>query len=297
VRLAALLCLLGAAGCARSTQAPVRDAGHPAATGRRGLSRVEVMLRRAEALGYEMARVTLTLNEIPEVQLPPMLEAHAAGRGATASPEGAWDLSGLAFVEEREGVASCGPHEGEVRPFCASCQAAGRSRSRRAEGPRRGSGVRHVVDYEFVDGNYDIGAHQDVGETRKTRVSAKEVLPHLVYAFRFAHETEPGVALVSLVMPPAVDISVSRSRPVDPRDEVDGSFRRTTLPVRPGGSESVVARLTGEATAAWIAGVSPGAPPLPQEDLVVGVELSQTGSEPKPQLVAWVSRVHDAPPP
>jgi len=292
VKLAALLSIVALGGCARSAQAPAEDARHPAARPRRGLSSLEVMLRSAEALGYEMARVTVALHEIPEVELPPMLEARA-GLGESASRDGAWDLTGLAFVEEREGVASCASHEGEVRPFCAACQAALRSRSRRAEGPRRGSGAHHVLGYELVDGNYDGRAREAVGETRRTRVWAREILPHLVYAFRFAHEREPGIGLVSLVMPPAADISISRSRPTDPRDDVQGSFCRTTLPVRPGGSESVVARIAGEATAAWIAEISPGAPPPPQEDLVVGVELSQTGPQPEPEIVAWISRVPD----
>jgi hypothetical protein len=250
------------------------------------------MLRSAEASGFQIARATVAVAEIPVVRVPALLGPADAERQSDS--HNAWDLHELAFDEARERSWSCTAHAGEARGFCSTCNAPLRH-AIRAEGPVRGdpraAAPRRTLGYEIVDGIFDPVVGGVVGDVRRTRLLAKELVPHLIHAFRFFDEREPGLPLVSVILPPAIELAISRSRPTDGTDDVRGSFSRATLPVRPGGSESVVARITGAAAAAWIERIAPEAPPPPAEDLEIGVELTSAGDEPEPQLVAWVKRL------
>ena len=87
----------------------------------------------------------------------------------------------------------------------------------------RGSGARDALTYEIVDGVRDPGVPASLVEARRTRVMARELLPSVLYAFRFVDEREPGIELVSLVLPPAVDLQVYRSGATDLSSNVRGA--------------------------------------------------------------------------
>jgi hypothetical protein len=252
----------------------------------RTLLGIDGLLRSAEARGYQMARVEVSLADIPSASVPALLDPESRPDNASALR-----VQSLAFVEARERAWACPSHGDERRPLCAACANAPRFIPVRAEGPIRGSAAHNAIRYELVDGIRDPSAAVKIVEARRTSIVAKEILPQLLYAFRYVDDQEPGLELVSFVLPPAIELQISRSRDTAPFDNVARSFSRATLPVRPGGSEAVVARVASSAAAAWIERLSPRGAPPPVEDLLVGIELSHAGDEPEPRIVAHVSRV------
>lgn len=290
------LCALAAAGCGGApvpaTEEPTQVVLAPPPARSRARSRIERMLRSAEARGYRMARVAVPLGDIPRAEVPPMFGPGDIDRkrdGTEGLP-----LSDIAFVERREASWSCPSHGADRHKLCAACMSPASPHAVRAEGPVSGSAVGRALTYEIVDGIRDPSAPGAVLGARSTRVAAKELLPHLLYAFRFTDEREPGIPLISFVLPPAVDLEVSRSSPLSASVEVRGAFTRVTLPVRPGASETIVAHVVSSAAEAWIDQLSPVAPLPPMNLLIVGVELSQAGDEPEPHLVVYLERLVNA---
>lgn len=288
----AALCALAALGCSSAPplapEKPTQPGVDASAARPRAGSRIERMLRSAEGQGYRMARVTVPIGEIPRAEVPPMLEP----RDAEVKREvpGGFRSRDFAFVETHQASWSCPSHRAGRHALCAACMNPKRPRAVRAEGPVSGSAVGGELAYALIDGIRDPIASSGVFGVRTTRVVAKELLPHLVYAFRFTDPQEPGVDLISFVLPPAAQTEVSRSGPLSASAEVRGALTRVTLQVRQGASETIVAYVMSSAAEAWIDQLSPGAPPPPTDALIVGVELSQAGDEPEPHLVVYLER-------
>jgi hypothetical protein len=287
----AALCALATTGCGGApvpAEEPTQVVLTPPPARSRARSRIERMLRSAEAQGYRMARVAVPLGDIPRAEVPPMFGPGDI-EGKREVTEGL-RLSDIAFIEGREASWSCPSHGADRHKLCAACMNPANPHAVRAEGPVAGSAAGRALTYEIVDGIRAPSAPGAVLGARSTRVVAKELLPHILYSFRFTDEREPGIELISFVLPPAAELEVSRSSPLSASVEVRGAFTRVTLPVRPGASETILAHVVSSAAEAWIGQLSPAAPLPPMNELIIGVELSQAGDEPEPHLVVYLER-------
>lgn len=294
-RVFALVIAMVSLGCAAApspeAEAPANAAAGASAGGRWHVlaSGIELFLLSAEARGYAMARATVAINDIPRVSLRSMLGPVEAETAPQNAPK--FNLATMAFVAGREKSWSCPSHGADRHTLCVACMNPTQPLAVRAEGPLRKSAVRDELTYEIVDGVRPAGPSRVILEEKRTRFVAKEVLPDLLYAFRFVNEEEPGVELISFILPPAIDIQMSRSAPTEPSGDVSGAFSRATFPIRRGAAETLRARITSSASSAWLRGIYPSPPPAPKDDLIIGVEVSQAGDEPEPRIVAYVSRI------
>jgi len=252
----------------------------------RGYARIDRMISRAEAQGLPVARVLVPLDAVPVAPVPPPLEpASAEGKPMVEDAS----LRDLGFFEVR--ATSSGIVGRSQDPFVlrSACDGPRRLLAIRGEGPVVDSARDGSLAYLLVDAVYDTGSCGTRLGPRRTTVQAKELMPNLLYAFRFVDPREPGVELLSLVLPTA-GITTSRSRDVELRDDLHGDFSRVTLPIRPGSSESLLAQVAVDDATAWMHKLSP-TEPAPVSHLLLGVELSQAGDDIPHQLLVYARRL------
>jgi hypothetical protein len=283
--LRAVLTVPLALGCAANNAAgdPVGDMrgehakSRVASATRSATPRLDAELRAAAVAGRSLARIVVRIADIPDVELPAMLDAGASRRAVGAPPS--LDLNALSLTEMYDATRS--------RIRCPNPSAGRPSHVVRLE--RVSEPPDQVLALELLDGVLDEPGCHLLGDARPSRIVAKEVFPELVYAFRFIDRQRPGLELVSFVMPPGT-LATSKSEPTGHPD-LEGAFCRATLPLRYGTAQWIALRTSIQSVRDWHRGVVAVRAVAGGDLLLVGVELTHTGNEPEPQLVVHVGRL------
>jgi hypothetical protein len=276
----------------------VSDLDHPLAT------KIDRRARNGQVRGHERSALAFRIADLPASVLKDPLEDKDAptsiegdspadlivkkntannygyGYNGGASYQsitiGGNDLtSGSVRVGGSEGtfLNTKGTSTGGVTVQCAPWS---RVMSARWEGLLTKTAQRPDSIYEIVDGWFDMKQCKAV-EVRRSRIVLSELIPDTLYAFRQCTDFEcSGKTSVVLVVPSASS-AVSQTGPL--RSTAGNALSRFVMPIRKGGSESVMATLPA----------APGSNVL----RTLSVEITQGTADAEPLATAFVSDVNN----